>query len=164
MSIELKPCSFCGADPHDARHIEYGRWAVTCRCGASGVGANTGPNATDAAKIKAYQDARSAWNTRTAIQQAEAQQPTAGEPVAKAWEEGYRQGMEDERTSNANIGIAGFGAKVDPARQNPYRDAARPAPSVPDPIDPPAEDGTEYESTPPEFAAWLVELARGCAK
>lgn len=80
MSIELKPCPFCGADPHDARHIEYGRWAVTCRCGASGVGANTGPNATDAAKIKAYQDARSAWNTRTAIKQAEAQQPATGEP------------------------------------------------------------------------------------
>lgn len=79
MSIELKPCPFCGADPHDARHIEYGRWAVTCRCGASGVGANTGPNATDAAKIKAYQDARTAWNTRTAIQQAEAQQPAIPE-------------------------------------------------------------------------------------
>ena len=60
------------------------------------------------------------------------QQPATGEPVAKAWEEGYRRGVEDERTSNANIGIAGFGAKVDPARQNPYRDAAHPAPSVPD--------------------------------
>ena len=71
---------------------------------------------------------------RTAIQQAEAQQPVTGEPVAKAWEEGYRRGVEDERTSNANIGIAGFGAKVDPARQNPYRDAAHPEPSVPDDV------------------------------
>jgi hypothetical protein len=42
------------------------------------------------------------------------------EPVAKAWDEGYRQGVQDERISEANIGIAGFGAKVEPARQNPY--------------------------------------------
>ena len=60
----LEACPFCGADPQDARHIEYGRWAVTCRCGASGASANTGPNATDAAKIKAYSDARTTWNTR----------------------------------------------------------------------------------------------------
>lgn len=66
-------------DTLPARHIEYGRWAVTCRCGASGVCANTGPNATDAAKIKAYQDARSAWNTRTTIKQAE-QPDNTGEP------------------------------------------------------------------------------------
>jgi hypothetical protein len=39
---------------------------------------------------------------------------------AVAWAEGYRAGVEDERTSEANIGIAGFGAKVEPARQNPY--------------------------------------------
>lgn len=42
------------------------------------------------------------------------------EPVAKAWSEGYRQGIEDERTSEENIGIAGFGAKVEPNRENPY--------------------------------------------
>ena len=42
------------------------------------------------------------------------------EPVAAAWDEGYRQGIQDERTSEANIGIAGFNAKVGPARQNPY--------------------------------------------
>ena len=41
-------------------------------------------------------------------------------PVPAAWDEGYRQGVKDERTSEANIGIAGFGAKVEPARQNPY--------------------------------------------
>lgn len=40
--------------------------------------------------------------------------------VAEAWQEGYRQGVLDERTSDANIGIAGFGAKVEPARNNPY--------------------------------------------
>ena len=42
------------------------------------------------------------------------------EPVAAAWDKGYQQGVQDERTSEANIGIAGFGAKVQPARQNPY--------------------------------------------
>jgi hypothetical protein len=43
------------------------------------------------------------------------------EPVAQAWDEGYRTGINDERMSEANIGIAGFGAKVEPARNNPYR-------------------------------------------
>jgi hypothetical protein len=42
------------------------------------------------------------------------------EPVALAWAEGYRMGISDERTSEANIGIAGFNAKVEPARKNPY--------------------------------------------
>ena len=42
-------------------------------------------------------------------------------PMARAWDEGYRQGVEDECISAANIGIAGFGAKVKPARQNPYK-------------------------------------------
>lgn len=44
--------------------------------------------------------------------------------AATAWAEGYASGVIDERTSDANIGIAGFGAKVDPARANPYRFAA----------------------------------------
>lgn len=39
---------------------------------------------------------------------------------AEVWAEAYKQGVEDERTSEANIGIAGFGAKANPARQNPY--------------------------------------------
>jgi hypothetical protein len=43
------------------------------------------------------------------------------EPVAQAWDEGYRAGIDDERTSEASIGIAGFDAKVEPARNNPYR-------------------------------------------
>ena len=46
--------------------------------------------------------------------------------VAKAWQEGYRQGVLDERTSEDNIGIAGFGAKVEPARNNPYALAHQP--------------------------------------
>jgi hypothetical protein len=53
------------------------------------------------------------------------------EPVALAWEEGYRAGVEDERTSEANIGIAGFGAKVNPARNNPYKNTH---PPVPEPL------------------------------
>ena len=50
----------------------------------------------------------------------ETEQPAQQNPVAAAWDEGYRQGVKDERTSEANIGIAGYGAKVEPARQNPY--------------------------------------------
>ncbi len=46
--------------------------------------------------------------------------------LARAWAEGYQAGINDERASEANIGIAGFGAKVQPARNNPY--AAAPAP------------------------------------
>lgn len=48
------------------------------------------------------------------------------EPVALAWDEGYRSGINDERMSEANIGIAGFGAKVEPARNNPYRTRPQP--------------------------------------
>jgi hypothetical protein len=48
------------------------------------------------------------------------------EPVAKAWDEGYRAGVNDERMSEANIGIAGFNAKVEPARNNPYRTTPQP--------------------------------------
>lgn len=40
--------------------------------------------------------------------------------AATAWAEGYASGVIDERTSDANIGVAGFGAKIDPARENPY--------------------------------------------
>jgi hypothetical protein len=55
----------------------------------------------------------------TAIKQALA--APVQEPVVQAWDEGYRAGIDDERTSEANIGIAGFDAKVEPARNNPYR-------------------------------------------
>lgn len=40
---------------------------------------------------------------------------------ALAWDEGYALGVDDERISNENIGIAGMGMKVNPARENPYR-------------------------------------------
>jgi hypothetical protein len=40
--------------------------------------------------------------------------------AAIAWQEGYRAGVNDERISQANIGIAGFEAKVAPNRNNPY--------------------------------------------
>ena len=46
--------------------------------------------------------------------------PQALPAAADAWAEGYKQGVQDERTSEANIGICGFGGKVEPARENPY--------------------------------------------
>jgi len=49
--------------------------------------------------------------------------PIAPQPQAAiAWQEGYRAGVNDERISDANIGIAGFDAKVEPNRSNPYAD------------------------------------------
>ena len=63
---ELLPCPFCGSAPYDAHHIEYGRWAVTCRCGVVGANSWTGPNATSESQIKAYNEARAAWNRRAA--------------------------------------------------------------------------------------------------
>jgi hypothetical protein len=56
--------------------------------------------------------------------------PTVQEPVAQAWAEGYRAGIDDERTSEANIGIAGMGMKVEPARNNPYHTTPPAAPST----------------------------------
>ena len=54
------------------------------------------------------------------------------EPVAAvAWQQGYDQGVADERISEANIGIAGFGAKVNPARNNPY---TSPQPAQQEPV------------------------------
>lgn len=44
----------------------------------------------------------------------------------KAWERGYKSGVEDERMSEANIGIAGLGGKINPARENPYRNGTTP--------------------------------------
>lgn len=64
---------------------------------------------------------------------------------AAGWDEGYKSGVDDERTSADNVGIAGFGMKVNPARVNPYRSAA------PDSPRPPAEaagDGSGADSRP----------------
>ena len=41
--------------------------------------------------------------------------------LADVWDEGYAAGVDDERLSEWNIGIAGMGMKVSPARRNPYR-------------------------------------------
>jgi hypothetical protein len=49
-----------------------------------------------------------------------AAQPQQKPVAAVAWQQGYDQGVADERISEENIGIAGFGAKVNPARNNPY--------------------------------------------
>jgi len=56
----------------------------------------------------------------TAMDAIKAALEAKGEPVALAWAEGYQMGIADERNSEANIGIAGFNAKVEPARENPY--------------------------------------------
>lgn len=63
---------------------------------------------------------------------AEKVEPAAGQTpetifaAVRAWAEGYRAGVDDERMSEANVGVAGFGAKVHPARENPYA-AAQPS-------------------------------------
>jgi len=87
--------------------------------------------ALEALKTKSF-DLHSEWggpfNGETKLKQLQDKAITAiksaleakGEPVALAWAEGYRMGVTDERTSEANIGIAGFNAKVEPARENPY--------------------------------------------
>jgi hypothetical protein len=82
---------------------------------------------------------RAADEAITAIKKALAQ--PAQELVAKAWNDGYKAGVADERTSEANIGIAGFGAKIKPARQNPYGVAQ------------PAQEPVAFEC----FKDWMVE-------
>ena len=80
-----------------------------------------------------------------------AAQHAEGGEAAKAWDEGYRQGVEDERTSEANIGIAGFDAKVEPARQNPYRPT------------PPASQEQAQQPSGETFDQWLKrERPAGC--
>ena len=48
-------------------------------------------------------------------------EPAQAKTAAQVWDEAYLAGVNDERTSEASIGIAGFGMKVEPARENPYR-------------------------------------------
>jgi hypothetical protein len=81
------------------------------------------------------------------------------EPVAKAWAEGYQQGVQDERTSEASIGIAGFGAKVEPARQNPY--AALPAPQPEAKREPATEKQVLAEFDGDETCTWVYEFEAG---
>lgn len=64
-----------------------------------------------------WSDMREAWDAMLAAAPAA---PEQQEPLSTAWAEGYAAGIDDERTSEANIGIAGFGAKVNPNRKNPY--------------------------------------------
>jgi hypothetical protein len=56
-----------------------------------------------------------------ALEQAAQNNPS----FASAWAQGYRTGINDERESETNIGAAGFGAKIEPARANPYTHPAR---------------------------------------
>lgn len=76
---------------------------------------------TDAIYVESEQEADAVYKANDAVKAVkEALAQPAQETVAQAWDEGYQQGIQDERTSESNIGIAGFGAKVQPARQNPY--------------------------------------------
>jgi len=43
--------------------------------------------------------------------------------LAEVWDDGYDLGVSDECSSVDNIGIAGMGMKVAPARENPYRES-----------------------------------------
>ena len=61
---ELLPCPFCGSDPYEARHMTYGWWAVTCKCGVHGPQFREDP-ATEH-KHSAYTKASEAWNRRAA--------------------------------------------------------------------------------------------------
>lgn len=75
-----------------------------------------------------FQVAANEWARRTQHSMSANAQPAPSqqaELMADVWDEAYKQGVDDERTSEANIGIAGFGAKVEPARVNPYRNAVR---------------------------------------
>lgn len=56
--------------------------------------------------------------------------------LAAAWDEGYAAGVNDERISESNTGVAGFDAKVNPARENPHR-RTHPQPTEPAPKRPP---------------------------
>lgn len=128
---QLLPCPFCGGEPHDARHIEYGRWAVTCQCGVHGANASAGPNATDELKIKAYNDARAAWNRRTAppARREQAQQPS-GPHLFEFWWEAHMP-----RATQAEAWAAwqdahsskGVGIVQQPSGGEPLRVAAPPA-------------------------------------
>jgi hypothetical protein len=100
---------------------------------------------------------RRSWEAHRA---ALAEPPATPEPVAKAWAEGYQQGVQDERTSEASIGIAGFGAKVEPARQNPY--AALPAPE-PDAIARAVEAEREACAEVCDAEATIEGIAQRCA-
>lgn len=93
---------------------------------------------------------------------AEAVKPQA-EPVASvAWQEGYRAGVNDERISEANIGIAGFGAKVEPNRNNPYA-APQPQASAEDVAL--VSDAFTYGLTEASIFAWRrIKASLGVAK
>jgi hypothetical protein len=74
----------------------------------------------DERKMQAITVIRKLWTEHAMQEVQRLGQEIEQSPVAQVWDEGYRQGIQDERMSEAYIGVAGFGAKVEPARQNPY--------------------------------------------
>jgi hypothetical protein len=79
--------------------------------------------------------------------------------MAQAWDDAYRAGIDDERTSEASIGIAGFDAKVEPARNNPYRTTPPAQPAVPDAITGSAEN-PEYRAGWNECRETMLEMMK----
>lgn len=86
------------------------------------------PDAASLAALSAWAGLNPAEYVRASPATADFDLPTqsdevetqASKPLSDAWQEGYKAGVEDERISESNIDIAGYGAKVNPARQNPY--------------------------------------------
>lgn len=101
-----------------------------------------------------------------AIEERDAQ---LNEASAAAWEQGYALGVNDERTAESNIGIAGFGMKVSPARENPYRAAERvetttladPEPTYVDITAPPGPAPLTLAQAAGHLHGWARDLADG---
>lgn len=121
MSIELKPCPFCGSDSITNHDTLIG-YSVGCdKCGA--VAAHC---ATEAESI-------SAWNTRTSIQQAES--GPVGEPRARV----------ELMKTGGNAGLSTRIIELDIATRERLRPGdllyTHPAPGVPDDV---ARDAKRY--------------------
>lgn len=85
----LLPCPFCGSRPYEARHMEYGWWAVSCNCGTKGPSFRVDHETEH--KRSAYAKSTEAWNRRAAL--SAAQESPTGESA-------------DERTALRTLVVA----------------------------------------------------------
>lgn len=67
MTDALKPCPFCGSNPHEARPMIYGGWAVLCKCGARGPSFRE--DLATEHKRGTHSKASEAWNRRAQHQE-----------------------------------------------------------------------------------------------
>lgn len=79
MTDALKPCPFCGSNPHEARPMIYGGWAVTCKCGARGPSFRE--DLATEHKRGTHSKASEAWNRRAQHQEPPQQEPIEAERV-----------------------------------------------------------------------------------